>query len=656
MSRILPTSRGPVAPLAPRCAGILLFALSLLPSPAWATHFLVDPSGGGDFTTIQTALDSTLLHYRDSILVEPGTYPETARLSDSTHTEWIVGLGGAAATVLHGFTVSGRPYQSFSGLTFDQHVSFLLKQSGVTASYCVFRGGLTEVTGYGLFANLHDCEFDGPSHFENFVGTLGYPFYRLKFVHAPLIVSTGDGVGETGFLDCTFIGPADTLVEAAGNFTNGVDFRNCTFSNARHGITGNAVDCCGDLQLFVDACRFSDLAVDGIGFGAPHLGLLYMGRSRFDRCGSAVRWSAWEEPAGFEGPSTLTADSVFDCTSDGLAMTGAVFDSLVVERSAGNGLTIHRSLRPLGYDLYEPNRIGALRISNSRFSDNAGSGVVVRDTLVHAIREDGAFGLTVMGLTRDVASGNGGEGFDLEGALSSVRRCVASDNGGDGIRFASVVSGFADQVDSNTVAYNRGAGLRWERGALAGAEPQLARHNLVARNGVGGLLAAPGPGGIAFNDAWKNRHGDFAGVAAPLDSNLSVDPEFCHDALTLELGSPCGPGGIYGRIGAEPEVCIPKGNATPLDPVADAGGARPFSAQPNPARSAVEFSVPAGAADGRIEVFDAQGRRVWTRAVAGGERVVWTGETALGRARPGLYLARFARGGVTQLVRLVWME
>ena len=62
-------------------AGLAVFAAaclttSLAPSPARATHWLVDQNGGGDFTTIQEALDMNLPMPRDSILVLPGSYEE----------------------------------------------------------------------------------------------------------------------------------------------------------------------------------------------------------------------------------------------------------------------------------------------------------------------------------------------------------------------------------------------------------------------------------------------------------------------------------------------------------------------------------------------------------------------------------------------------
>jgi len=63
--------------------------------PAGATHWRVAPGGGGDFTTIQAALD---MGGRDSVLVEPGVYPETLLYTPSTPSVVLIGIGGAAVT------------------------------------------------------------------------------------------------------------------------------------------------------------------------------------------------------------------------------------------------------------------------------------------------------------------------------------------------------------------------------------------------------------------------------------------------------------------------------------------------------------------------------------------------------------------------------
>jgi pectin methylesterase-like acyl-CoA thioesterase len=43
--------------------------------------FTVKPGGGGDFTTIQGAVNSPTVHNGDTILVDPGTYNEAVTVN-----------------------------------------------------------------------------------------------------------------------------------------------------------------------------------------------------------------------------------------------------------------------------------------------------------------------------------------------------------------------------------------------------------------------------------------------------------------------------------------------------------------------------------------------------------------------------------------------
>ena len=62
----------------------------------------------------------------------------------------------------------------------------------------------------------------------------------------------------------------------------------------------------------------------------------------------------------------------------------------------------------------------------------------------------------------------------------------------------------------------------------------------------------------------------------------------------------------------------------------------------------------------RLDVFDASGRRVATLAegmhAAGAHRVTWTGQTASGRASPGVYVLRVEFAGKRLTQRVSWLK
>jgi len=82
--------------------------------------------------------------------------------------------------------------------------------------------------------------------------------------------------------------------------------------------------------------------------------------------------------------------------------------------------------------------------------------------------------------------------------------------------------------------------------------------NAVAGNGGFGLAYDGGPSAeIRGNGAWRNRDGAFSGVPSTAD-NFEADPGFC-DAIAgdfhLQTGSPYGPDGRFGLVGAFGVAC-----------------------------------------------------------------------------------------------------
>jgi hypothetical protein len=204
-----------------------------------------------------------------------------------------------------------------------------------------------------------------------------------------------------------------------------------------------------------------------------------------------------------------------------------------------------------------------------------------------------------------------------------------------------------DSVLSNTCVDNDGDGIRLSHGPGGADQAQIVRRNLVASNGAVGLNA-PEAASVAFNDAWNNAMGEYVGVMAPTDSNLIADPLFCDASLrvyTLQESSPCAPGGLYGLVGALPVGC-------PSVSVEPAGSDAAFRFAPNPFQGALVFTAPTREG-GLLEVFDLQGRRLWSRTLRAGEQAPWDG-TALGRRLPaGVYAVRFTNNQESRSARIV---
>lgn len=95
------------------------------------------------------------------------------------------------------------------------------------------------------------------------------------------------------------------------------------------------------------------------------------------------------------------------------------------------------------------------------------------------------------------------------------------------------------------------------------------------------------------------------------------------------------------RLGADP--------ARPPGPVLALG--------PSPASGVVRFAVSRIGAGARIEIVDAQGRRVWSSAVGpNAAPIAWRGERdGGGRTRPGIYLARVTDASGTTTARFSWL-
>ncbi len=644
-----------------RLASLVLTSLALLaaatPRAVHATHYVVD-AGGGGVTTIQAAVNQRRVQFRDTILVWPGAYAETITLPTVALQAYLIGTGGAAVTSAQSIVITapawGRPANEqnrVEGFTFTAPVTFV---SNFKRSYfyrCVFLAEVNANGGSGGVGNFEDCDFHARTRFSAYLGYINGPAYvpgpfqKLRFHSAPLTV-LNDGSGPTGFRDCTFEGPADTLLTSFPS-SDDVSLQSCTFANAAY---GDAIMNPSMSDQKIWNCRFTDLTAYGVHMEAGSTGyqqglLLY--DSRFERCGVALRWVV-NSSFGSYGPVMLR-DTVLAATGNGVEIgrfRGIVSNS-IVDGSGGHGVVFLHTMTGPGDSPPDAT------VTGSTFSNNAGDGVRVENLSTY-------WPLPIYGqpnvVTNSAFVHNGGAGLRMTAALWNVSDCVAYDNGAAGFACATTVTGGGSRLVGNTSVANGGDGFRVDAPAAGEDSLQLVQHDLAAFNdGAGFRVPAAAFGSLAFNDAWTNALGAYVNAVSPADSNLTLDPRFCNLAagvagLGLEQGSPCASTGVYNQIGARGVECPATTGVTPTAP------ALAFAVRPSVARGSVEFVAPAGG-EGRVAVYDLAGRVVW-RAALGGARasVRWQGEGERGRARAGLYWVRFTRGAESAAQRLVWLE
>ncbi len=169
-------------------------------------------------------------------------------------------------------------------------------------------------------------------------------------------------------------------------------------------------------------------------------------------------------------------------------------------------------------------------------------------------------------------------------------------------------------------------------------------------------LANGGQASLACCDLYGNQGGDWLGEIAAqygVNGNFSSDPLFC-DAdsydCSLQETSPCTPANnpSCGLIGSGSVGCGTQG----LEEGWPQPGTVRTYALPNPARGGVEIHYvlrEGSAASGRVDIYDATGRRVRTLPVhtagAGDHHVSWDGADEEGRAvQEGVYFYRLQIG------------
>jgi hypothetical protein len=658
----LPTQASRSSPYAARRGfALALLALSLGATPALASRYVVDIDGSGDFTKIQAAINQQATQFRDTILVMPGEYDESPwfPFSASPLPTYVIGASGAAATSVQSIGVDSLEYwgcrTAFEGLTFGASVAVHSRSlRNLAFTSCVFRGPVHfSDPGNDDAPRLSDCDFYGRTRLESLLGYVR----NLRFHGAPLYL-THSYSGSFYVEDCTFEGPADTLVYMPWSHNDVGAFARCSFFNAVNGIVYGE-ECWGS-PFEIAHCAFRDLAGMGVlhdardpsyGGGSPPR--VDVTDSRFERCGTAVHW--FVQYPGLEGArASFTRDTVLDCSGDGIYIGPSTFGSMrdcLIEGCGGSGAVLAKDQLPISmlntanYD-----------VVNSRFARNRGDGLTVRDTCTGALYVgDGSY-LNGPRISACTFLGNGGAGLRLDASMWGVRDCESWGNEGAGFSLNTRSREYSHQFISNTSALNLGDGFRVTISEGGPDSFLVAQRNLgVMNSGAGFRMPAQVPGSFSYNDAWRNYLGQYVGAWDSADSNLTVDPRFCDlgaGDLGLQQGSPCGAGGVYGLIGARPESCP---NTTAVEP--PASQALAFAVRPSVARGSVEFVPPASGAEGVVELFDLAGRVVWRSPLGPASGVVrWHGDGEGGRVGAGLYWARLTRGAERATRRLVWLD
>ncbi len=602
--------------------------LSLAHADAVRAHsVVVDPSGGGDFTTVQAALNSVAASFApETVIVRAGAYAETVTLPQRDSQSLLVCPAGAESTSVAGMLLGPSTYSAGSthrdwivrGLSVGASVLSTPSTARTRFEQCAFAAGFTlNWLGGGVSMPVSECEFHGPT---SLLGIYGIA-QSLRFRDAPL--RTEPRVGGLYYTNCSFVGaPGETLVVAPR--TEDLGFTRCTFDSAGVGVWfPNG----GFTGLSMDRCRFHRLA---LAVGEPSLdpiSVLWTNRpltvndSRWDYCDRSLSWPG--------GVLTMARDTLRFCGEG--AVQGTVesgdFQDLVVEDSFGTALDIR--LRNSSHSV-DP----SADLVRSEFRRVAGTGARIRRYERSALAAISIIACRFEHCTT---------GAEIEGSWAYVRSSSFFANERDGL-VVTPASTMGIHVSSNSFVANGRDGFALEPDRDGKSPLSVVHQNLAAHNGGAGIRIGFSPVyDFTRNDSWSNSGGDFVG-ATPDTGNFSLDPRFCDIAsgdLTLSSDSPCASSDPSAFIGAEGIGCTlaPTG-------VTPGAGVTTFAVRPNPSRGTVEFALLPSTRAGLLEILDVQGRVVWSRAVGPQAHALsWGGETAHGRASPGLYWARLHGAG-----------
>ena len=186
--------------------------------------FIVDPTGNGDFTTIQAAITAATLG--KTIFIKPATYTENLTLKAGVNLVSFVGNGLTGSVIILGnSTYTGTGVVSISGIRLQTNGSNLLTVSGSSVSIvnldnCYLNCG--DATGIVLSSSDASSQININSCSGN-LGTTGIKYFDfsgagfLKFQNcyltnggASTTASTSSGSGQVAIMSSRIIHPIST--------------------------------------------------------------------------------------------------------------------------------------------------------------------------------------------------------------------------------------------------------------------------------------------------------------------------------------------------------------------------------------------------------------------------------------------------------------